>query len=518
MRNRLHSIHAYAEYDVYIDRVERYIKPNIFPILGCDEKIVLNRVLQRVVELSLGPFVKQFARFAESDKSNLNLLSKNLNLDGIVIDANSGDIHIKPMLLLRLVIDFMKLWLLGVYSILCTCAGSSRGKATLLLGIGVESIFQDGSDKRFTEFCIDGPISPLKEAERIIVQHSTFSGSCSDARVSYARYPYAQLAREIRLGWINRIVLLCQHLLVPILYAFATIRFRPLALLSRDFALEFLMRSLDSNKMIECVVFTNSNYTSQPMWARSPRTYDTHMVWYSQNAMPLLMKGDEFKKDLPNYRFMQIDIHWVWTSGFREHLLNHFGLMRNVEVVGPVMWQLPELTKRKDFRFKITVFDVTPITDAYALSVGLLANYYNSTNSIKFLEGIINNVAILRDKENASCLIQLKHKRAYSNFHDLDYIKLVSDLNENGELLLVPFDINIFQLIEESDVIIVVPNSSPAYIGSWLGKPVVYFDPTAELQPTFEEAEGILFASGESELKQHLLSIYSKKNSIPEYD
>lgn len=517
MRNKLHSVHAYAEYDTHLDRVERYIRPNLYPIFSCGEGIVLNRVLQRLIELSLASFVKKFA-LSESSESLVNSRSKIIDLDGIAIDAKSGKVYLSFIFLLGLAFDFFKLWLLVLYSILHINTRSNRGRATLLFGVGEESIFKDGSDNRFIEFCIDGPISPLKEAERIIVQHSTFSGPCSDSRVSYARYPYSQLAREIRLGWFKRFVLLCQHLLVPFNYAWASIRFRPLALLSRDFALGPLMTSLDLNGMIESVIFTNSNYTSQPMWARSSRAYQTHMVWYSQNAIPLLMKDDDLKKDSPNYRYMHIDTHWVWTSGFRDHLLTCFGYMKKVEVVGPVMWQLPELAKRKDFRFKITVFDVTPITDAYALSIGLLANYYNSTNSIKFLEGIINSVAILRDKEAANCLIQLKHKRAYSKFHDLDYIKLVSDLNENGELILVSFNINIFRLIEESDVIIVVPNSSPAYIGSWLGKPVVYFDPTAELQPTFEEAEGILFASGESELKQQLLSIYSKKNSKPEYN
>jgi hypothetical protein len=512
LTKKYHSIHAYAAFDAHIKKVEAWLAPQVHPVLGCDADTVCHRVFQRLVELTLGAFVTQLAEHRRNNQPFLHPEGTRLNLDGIKIDTLSGGVGLSPQFLMRAGLDFAAHWLHALISILRIGTGTPRTKATLVFGVGAESLFYGGDDQRFVEYCNKGPITPLTKAKRLIVQHVTRTGTCSDSSLSYARHPFVQLACETRMPWHTRTILLGSHLLMPARYVWALIRCRQLALLGRDFALAPLLAALDRSGMIEAVVFTNSNYSIQPMWARAPRTYETHMVWYSQNVIPFVMKTDGFAKDLPNYRYMQLDTHWVWTEGFSKYLAERGGRSQRIEVVGPVTWYLPKILPKSRTRiFRIAVFDITPVNDAYADSIGILANYYSPSNAMGFLNGVLEGAAALRKSESAECVVNLKHKRYYSSTHDQGYINQVSRRLELGELNLIAFDIDIYSFIADSDVVVVMPNSSPCYIANTLSVPSIYFDPTMEMQPTFESAPWVSFASGTEALCEQLINLYRIK-------
>lgn len=509
-----HSIHAYAAFDKHIEKVQQRLMPQLRPLLGCDAGTVCHRLMQRLVELTLGPYVAQFAEHVRHKKPLLHPEGITINLDGISIDTRSGGVGLTLKFLLNASFEFAAHWLHTFFTILRIGSAKSRSKATLVFGIGAESLFYDDNDMRFVKYCSHGPITPLSIAKRLIVQHMTYKGRYSDARVSYARHPIMQLACEIEMTWQDHLTLFAHHLFVPVHYIWVALRCPPLVVLGRDFALGPLMAVLDRSGMIEAVVLTNSNYSSQPLWARASRTYETHMVWYSQNSIPFVMKADDFTKDMPNYRYMQLDTHWVWTPGFRQYLIERRGWMKHVEVVGPVTWHLPAaLLKQQTSTFNIVVFDVTPISDAYAESIGLLRNYYCPSTALGFLNGVLEAVASVQKSQLVECVVNLKHKRHYSITHDRGYIEAVSRLVEQGEVRLIPFDANIYSLISGSDVVVVIPYSSPSYIASTLDVPSIYFDPTMEMQPTFEPATGISFASGTDALCEHLIRIYKEKKT-----
>lgn len=504
-----HSIHAYVAFDAHIAKAERWLTPQLHSVLGCDVGTVGHRLVQRLIELTLGPFVTQLARHVRQNEPFLHPEGACLNLNGITIDTQSGKVTLTALMLMRACIDFGAHWLHALYSILCIGTAAPRGKATMVFGVGAESLFYGDDDQRFAEYCAKGPIEPLTSASRLIVQDVTRKGSSSDARLTYARYPFAQLAREINMPWLDRIFLLGRHLTIPARYVWGIVRCRHLALLSRDFALAPLMASLDRTGKIEAVVFTNSNYSIQPLWARAPRTYTTHMVWYSQNVIPFVMKSDDFAADLPNYRYMQVDTHWVWTEGFRRYLVERGGRLQRTEVVGPVVWYLPgPLLKHVTGSFNVAVFDVTPIGDTYAESIGLLWNYYSPSTATGFLKGVIEAATKLRKLEGVECKVNLKHKRHYSHTHDKGYIELVESLVRKGEIELTLFNANIYGFIAESDLVVSIPNSSAAYIASALGVPCIYFDPTEEMAPNFEPAQGVSFASGSDALTEQLFNTF----------
>lgn len=495
------SIHAYAAFDKYIDKVQQRLMPRLHPVLGCDTGTVCDRLMQRLVELTLGPYVTQLAKHVRDNKPFLHAESATINLDGIYIDTRSGAVDLTPQFFLNACLEFAVHWLHALYTILCIGSTTFRGKATLVFGVGAESLFYEGNDHRFVEFCRKGPITPLAYATRLIIQSLTYTGSCSDNRVSYSRHPFAQLAREIQLGRLQRALLLARHLMMPLRYLLNIIRFPILALLSRDFAVAPLMASLNQSGMIESVIFTNSNYSSQPIWARLSRLYKTHMIWYSQNVIPLAMKDDEFTKDFPIYRYMKIDMHWVWTSGFKLYLERSAAQAATINVVGPIMWYLPpiDLNKKKAIP-NIVIFDVVPVDTTFSESIGILANYYSPQNMKLFLNLILKVTINLKKETDINFNLLLKHKRNHSNIHDKGYIELVDSAVKNGDISLIPSNTNIYEVLSGDSLSIIVPYSSPAYIANSIGKSAIYFDPTQRLIENFEKGKWISFASSSAAL------------------
>jgi polysaccharide biosynthesis PFTS motif protein len=67
--------------------------------------------------------------------------------------------------------------------------------------------------------------------------------------------------------------------------------------------------------------------------------------------------------------------------------------------------------------------------------------------------------------------------------------------------------VNLYSLISNIDVAIVVPYSSVAYVADSLNTPAIYFDPNQNVIPIYEETKKITFASGKDDLKEKLKTL-----------
>jgi polysaccharide biosynthesis PFTS motif protein len=340
-------------------------------------------------------------------------------------------------------------------------------------------------------------------ARRLVVQCVPHKGIAASPDFFYDRFPLQFLIRRTKLGVSGRAVLLGMHLVAPLVFLWSIVRMPLLAVLARDFAFAFGVNALDRYRMIESVVITNSAYTAQPLWMRGPATrrFAVHMVWYSQNTRPVVYARDGFAADLPNYRHARMDETWVWTSGYKSYL-EQLGLPCVIHVVGPILWYLPEPAQpRVEKDICIVVFDVTPVRDDAAERIGLIGNYYCAENMIRFIEEVLAVCREVEKKSGGRVRLMLKHKRSYNQAHDQRYIDLIERLSApQGDMTLVPFQTNMYALLAGSDVSIVVPWSSPAYVAAHLGAQAVFFDPAMELLPTFEQTSRVKFASGRAEL------------------
>ena len=135
-------------------------------------------------------------------------------------------------------------------------------------------------------------------------------------------------------------------------------------------------------------------------------------------------------------------------------------------------------------------------------------DYYTPEILIAFIGDIVDTVKNLELETGRKIRIHLKPKRERHVKNDSTYLDLISNLSKNSRgIRIIKPDENMYKMISESNLSIVIPYSSPAYVADSLGVPSIYFDPTKKLIPGYEETDNILFASGKNDLHNKIFKI-----------
>jgi len=499
-------IAALLEFDALLPRVAAFYAAQIPPMQGHPAAELADRLAQRFAQLFQAEFVVAWCAPGTSDR-------KQIQMSGLSVEISPGSLHISISLAARLMFEFILRW---GYSLLTLALAfrpvTGRRPMTLVHGVGEGDVFRDGSDAEFAAFCDGGAIDPLREAQALIVQLAQPRAS-SGRRIVYARSPLHALCRGAGLGLGDALKLAWRHVaaFVKLLRLAST---SPAGLLlARDFADEATASVLNEVGLIEAVVLTNSNYSSQPLWmrARPGRRFQAHMVWYSQNIRPLLRKTDPELQANPVNRMIRSDVMWVWTRAFAEYL-SSIGIRAQMHWVGPILWRLPVFgSPAADAPPLVAVFDVSPVTEAEAVNLGLLDNYYSMETARKFLQDIVEAVARAAPPHGPRARIALKHKREGGTNRDLGYFRFVDELAAKHEnFTVLPTWTSLYELISGCDLTIAIPYSSPVYVASHLGRESLYYDPTNALRPTFEAAPGLEFASDSSALQAAIVRVIGR--------
>lgn len=505
---------GYRDYDCIVKHVEDWISNKNTSISGCDDNQVKARIIQRIVEISNAEYAQQVAARVDELGRPLPLESSFIVAGGLKIHGETGIVSVSFKQWLRHIGSFMATWLHMLIYLVIALFRNAHAKSvptTLLMeaGGGYEEC-----DDRFVRYCRLGPIAPLSSANGIIVRAAHVPRKQTDLTFSYVAHPLTHLFAT-RLQRLHRVQLLAQHLLAPIIFL-RTLLVCPISiLLARDIAYVPMVNWLDKKDLIEAIIVTTSAFTSQPLWMKGlyGQRFKLHMVWYSQNFVPKVYVGEQERSSLPSARHMRVDVHWVWTEGFKSYLYS-LGQKYQVNVVGPILWYLPE--KSIDIGnapLKIAVFDITPLPDD-AQPFGALKNYYSVNTIQKFITDIVDSCKHIEEVSGKQILILLKHKRKPKvGFHDSQYLEFIEQLEStNPHFKLIDNQINLFGLLEKCDISISVPYTSTAYVASALEKHTIYYDPFSELVPEYERNKFVHFASGKSELTL-LLDNYLHVNS-----
>lgn len=503
MSTSFYSPNIFSQFKNQIDKFELWVLSKTLKFGNYPSLAFSRRLTQRVVEIGLIPYSELHATYFEDQ---LTLEKKqNLEFDGLKLNTKTGALSISLRLFFQSVIEFHIHWLHALFQVVLGLLHKSKrdGSATLVFGVGIENIFVDGTDLRFINYCRYGVVEPLKQSKRLIVQAVTISQSTDSSYLEYSRFPLFALMRANPLKLSAFLMFLLQHFKTVLAYWVAVIRLPVVSLLGRDFAYHALAENLNQRNLIDSIVITNSNYSAQPLWMSNlpNRSFKTHMVWYAQNTVPIIYKSNPESVSIPNYYYMQVDIHWVWTKGYAEYLRS-LGIKSDVIVVGPIVWHLaPDglHEKIKSNEVVISVFDVTPVNNSFAEKIGLYGNYYSTNNMLSFIGGIEKLKSALEESNN-NVRVLLKHKRYYVNAHSKEYISYILDSIKLKVIELVDSQENIFSVIASSDLVIVVPYSSPAYIADFLNVPAIFYDSTELVFPVYEKTSNLNFASGDADL------------------
>lgn len=459
----INSNHVYRKFDAVIDGVTRWLNPRAIDTKDYPREVLFDRLVQRVVEIGLGPY-------AQSVDKKRYFSNEIIRCKQVDIDPMSGALRIGVKAFCTNQYQFFRKWFYGLVAIVFCQFENKKGCCTLLYGVGEESIFSEGSDSHFIEYCEHGPITCLARESTKYIQLNPKHKSVNPDNFTYCHEPLIQASRELSLGFKNRLKLLLSHLQALAQFHLAVASFPSVSLLGEDFAYLGIMRELVKQGKIDSVVITTSNYSSQPLWMRNLTSIELHMIHYSQNWKPIFYKEDYLNSDVPNLRFMRADIHWVWTHAFAKYIQS-LCIKGAIKIIGPILWRIPKVIYKTSSELQITVFDVPSISKDAMLNYGEITNYFNHDNTVKFIQDIILMKKKLKDLYKTEVQIVLKNKRAYvKSAYEYDYYKLIEDLGKNGAIKLLPPETNIFSLILESNLIISYPFTSTNYVADFLKK------------------------------------------------
>ncbi len=503
----LYAPRCHAAFNRRIDAVAPWATAAVRPFCGYAAGPVAWRFRQRCAELAVPGFMRLCAaRFERS--GTLPGDTEPLDCGGLRFGSD-GRVSLAPGLRWRSFAELAVHWLYALAAIVLSLrVGTARtGATTLVFGVGAESLFGGGSDARFLDYCRRGPITPLARAGSLVIQSLRPVLSTEPGRVRYRRFPLFAALRWRGLGpslWMRTLL---DHAVSLVSFLRAVARCPSAVIFGRDAAYHAAAAALNRDGGLEAVVLTNSCYSSQPlwMWALPGRRYRAHMVWYSQNSVPVVYAADPLDTPLPNFRFIKTDEMWVWTEGFRTFLEN-LGCRAAYHVAGPILWYLPEAGgARRPDEIRVAVFDVTPLSDEAALRMGLIGNYYSTAVMTRFIEDILHACAETERTTRRRVRVLLKHKRDYRPAHDPRYVSLIRGHSGPGKAIEpVPMDSNMYSFIYGCDLAVVIPYSSPALVALDIGRPAVYYDPTTAVQPAQEAHPLLAFVAGRENLVRYL--------------
>lgn len=503
----LYASHCYAAFNRRIDAVMPWVASAVRPFCGYVSQEVAWRFRQRCTELAVPGFMRICATgFARTGALSVN--TGRVDCDGLRLEAD-GSITLSGRLFLRALAEFALHWLHALAAILLCLRlkPDNTASMTLVFGIGIENLIAGGSDARFLAYCRHGPVTPLAQAERLVVHSTQPIASTEFGRVRYHRFPLFAALRWRGLGPFSWSWGLAGHVAALVSFGWTVMRCPSAIILGRDAAYHAAAAALNRVAGIRTVVLTNSNHSAQALWtwALSGRRYRAHMVWYSENSVPIVYSDDLVDTPLSNFRFIKVDEMWVWTGGFKA-FFEKLGCHAIYHVVGPILWYLPEAPEPqgKD-EIRIAVFDVTPVRDDVALHIGAINNYYSTANMAQFIEDIVYACAETERIIGRRVRVLLKHKRSYQSAHDAAYISLIEKISGPGQAIeLVSPDANMYSLISTCDLVLVIPYSSPAHVATSLGCPAIYYDPAMTVWPVFAGHPLLTFVAGREKLVKSL--------------
>ncbi len=357
---------------------------------------------------------------------------------------------------------------MGAFSLL---KKGDQKSANIVLGLIDQQYLKSNSTEEFEKFCVDGPIPELRQSSYYVCSGKPIY---SRDKFHYCPYPLFGSLEKCETG-IGDIFSLVGFQLKYFL-EFCTLAIsRPLVLvLALDYAEFGIVDFLNSRNFINNFFVTQSNIYEQRLWFSDlpSKKFKAIMLWYSANSRPIQTSILEHSSMPPGIFLLRTDIHFVWTYFEKEWLASHIPC-GEVRVCGPILFYTENF---KNIQFSlygnsslnISIFDITP-------RKGFLApgsfEYWKA-----FVDGILGSCREIKNETDRRIRIFLKPKRRDKN--PLMCSNYIPYIEQTKDIALLDPEVSIYQLCDISDVVIVLPFSSPAILCHERKGNATYYDPS----------------------------------------
>lgn len=252
--------------------------------------------------------------------------------------------------------------------------------------------------------------------------------------------------------------------------------------------------------MADKYVFCNSDFQFRPLWTYLAEKNGAQITYafYSRNSQFIYPENQKIIPKTPGYMTMSWSNYMVWDMYQERFIRESSPWPTSIEVVGPVDFtddgeRIPECP---DNRVTCAIFDVSAFQPLIAADKGILDTYYTIDIVNKFLKDIVDSLS------EAGVLMYYKRKRPFIRIAATAYKNHVERIVKHRDVVMVGPEISARRLIENCDLVISIPYTSTANIGTANSKPSVYYDPTERLFGTDELAHGHRVLSGKRELNE----------------
>jgi polysaccharide biosynthesis PFTS motif protein len=253
-----------------------------------------------------------------------------------------------------------------------------------------------------------------------------------------------------------------------------------LTMVFKEFIFDQIVYSAMDPTKTDKLITTQSNIAYQPLIFEYENFNSKRiMIWYSSNSIPVQYKKvnlERFEINPAVYKNMRIDVHWVWTKEHKNYLSKL--TKSEIFVKQSLMFYTAERSISAHKKYDVLIFDVTPFNNP-SISKNSI---YTTKEMINFISEIIVCVNMLNYKHKKNYSIHLKHKRTATKNHSSSYLKFIDQKLKNFEINVIDSHQNLYGLINDSELVVGFPFTSPVVIGQELNKPSIFYC-SSELLP-----------------------------------
>jgi polysaccharide biosynthesis PFTS motif protein len=208
-----------------------------------------------------------------------------------------------------------------------------------------------------------------------------------------------------------------------------------------------------------------------------------------------------YKKDFKAFKIEnnylcldQIDRHLVWDIYSKKTLAKM--TKKQIFVSGSLLFYPKKVQneKIKMNSYKVLLFDITPTGGMNK------DDFLNTNQAINTVKEIVNVVNKFKSHSNKELNLFIKPKRKYSKSHSSEYIRYITKLQRLNEIRLIRYSSNLYEIINDSDLVICFPWTSPAVIAKEIGVKSVYYLSDSEYNWNLIERRGISLFRKEDDL------------------
>lgn len=273
-------------------------------------------------------------------------------------------------------------------------------------------------------------------------------------------------------------------------------------LLLRDSFLSKIIELNNPKGIAVQYLFHNSNWIYRPLWTYTAERYNAEIYFYFYSTnIERFEKPGKTTSVVNSWNLVSWSNYLVWDKFQSDFVAKISNYPKKVNVVGPISFVFSDNGNLDLQDNSIAVFDVQPRRKTNYDSLGLDQDYYVPEVTNAFLSDVFESVSSLNFP------IAFKQKRDIGKLAHSKYLNKLNNLERVYNIYNIDPSTPAELIIENSKAVISMPFTSTALIGSHLGKPSVFYDPTGLLLKDDPAAHGIMVINNKSDLTNWLNQI-----------